>query len=386
MRSPGPSPPLNILFVIHTPKDPYTAVYKIYKQLSGYLEKQGHTATILAPEDFPSLSRWHGRWLPLLYPFWVAQWLARQAGQYEIASFHSYAGWVVHLLRRFVPAFRRLRTITSFHGLEPLYYHELKEEMERAGKPLRLRFRLTHGILMPWLIRMSSRRSDRIFCLNLEEATYLEKDNWGHRSRIAVVSHGIPREFFVSREYAEDVLRLLFVGQWLEMKGVRYLVDAFNQIAHDPPKLELWCVGTLVDEESVLATFPPELRSQVVVRPRVGRKELVEVYRNADVFLFPSLYEGFGNVILEALAAGLPIVSTPVGAAVDLLEPGLNALIVPRYDAMALAKSARRLLDDVSLRERLGREARAAAVEYELERVYRKLVSLYEDVLATKLS
>lgn len=385
MRSPGPSPPLNILFVIHTPKDPYTAVYRNYKQLSGYLEKQGHNTTILAPEDFPSLSRWHARWLPLLYPFWVAQWLTRQAGQYEIASFHSYAGWVVNLLRRFVPASRRLRTITSFHGLEPLYYHELKEEMERAGKPLRLRFRLTHGILMPWLIRMSSRRSDRIFCLNLEEATYLEKDNWGHRSRIAVVSHGIPREFFVSREYAEDVRRLLFVGQWLEIKGVRYLVDAFNQIAHDPPKLELWCVGTLVDEERVLATFPPELRSQVVVRPRVTLKELVSIYQDADIFLLPSLSEGFSSALIEAMAAALPTVTTPAGAAKDLVKSGVNALMVPKRNTEALIESVRQLLGNRTLRERLGRQAQLTAADYELEPAHKKLLSLYEDLAGVPL-
>lgn len=372
---------MNVLFVIHTPKSPYTAVYNSYHQFAAYLEEQGCGATILAPQDFPSLRRWHARWFPLLYPFWVACWLTPRRGQYDLASFHSYSGWVVNLLRRLIPAYGRLLTITAFQGLEPLYYNELKKEMERAGQPLRLRFRLIHGILMPWLIRLSCRRSDGIICLNPEEAAYIEKKSWGHKSKISVVPHGVHREFFARRQYARKVRRLLFVAQWLEMKGIRYLVEAFRMLAREAPNLELWCVGTLLEEGRVLAAFPDEVRRRVNVLPHVGRRELVEVYRDADVFLFPSLYEGFGKVLVEAMATALPIVSTPVGVALDLLEPGINALIVPKYDAMALADSVRQLLDDVTLREQLGRQAQATAAEYELAHVHKRRLSVYEDIL-----
>lgn len=374
---------MNILFVIHTQKSPYSAVYNSCHQLAAYLEEQGCRATILAPQDFASLRRWHSRWLPLLYPFWVARWLSIRNGHYDLAVFHSYAGWVVNLLRKLVPSYRRLRTVTTSHGLEPLYYNALKEVMEKAGQPLRLRFRLVHGILMPWLLRLSCRRSDRIVCLTRKEATYVERNNWGHKAKISVFSHGVHREFFVRRQYARKARRLLFVAQWQEGKGIRYLVEAFRMLAREAPKLELWCVGTLLEKERVLAAFPEEVRSRVSVRPHVGQKELVEVYRDADVFLFPSLYEGFGKVLVEAMATALPIVSTPVGAALDLLETGINALIVPKYDAMALAKSVRRLLDDVTLRERLGRQAQATAADYELERVHKRFIVLFEDLLVS---
>jgi len=377
---------MNVLFVIHTPKDPYTAVYKNYQRLLSFLEEHDHRAVILAPQDFLSLNRWHPRLFPLLYPFWVAQWLIRRGGQYDVASFHSYAGWVVNMLRRLVPTYWRLRTITAFHGLEPLYYCALKEGMERAGKPLRRRFRLIHGILMPWLIRLSCRRSDRIICVTREEAAYLAKNNWGQESKISLVPHGVPREYFIQREFAPEARRLLFVGQWLEIKGIRYLVEAFSKLAREVPKLELWCVGTLLEEERVLAHFPAEVQHKVVVRPRVGQTEIPAVYRDADVFLFPSLFEGFGRVLLEAMATALPIVSTPVGAARDLLESGVNALIVSKRDSEALAKSVCRLVDDLTLRKRLGRQAQATAAEYEEERAQRKLLSLYEEMLVTKLS
>lgn len=371
---------MKILFVIHTPKSPYTAVYKSYHQLVAYLEEQAHAATILAPQDFPSLTRWHARWYPLLYPFWVACWISRQRGQYDLASFHSYAGWVVNLFRGIVPAFQWLRTITSFHGLEPLYYKALKEEMKRAGQPMRFRFQLFHGAIMPWLLRLSCRRSDRIICRNSEEAAYIEDSNWGFESRVCVVPSGVPSQFFIQRQYVHKVRRLLFVGQWLEMKGIRYLAGAFCVLARGAPDVTLWCVGTLLGEEEVLASFPKELRGRVVVRPRVGKEDLLEIYQDADVFIFPTLFEGFSLALLEAMATGIPIVATHEGAAADLLEHEVNALIVPKCNAAALVDSARRLLGDTRLRELLGRQAQATAAKYELGSVHKIFLSLFEHI------
>jgi glycosyltransferase involved in cell wall biosynthesis len=371
---------MNILFVIHVPKIPNTSVYQDYCQRVAFLEEQGHQAAILAPQDFPMFRRWHTRWLPLLYPFSVARYLMKRGREYDLAVFHSYAGWVVNLLRGLVPVFRRLRTITSSHGLEPLYYYALKEETERAGQRLRLRFRLVHGALIPWLLRLSCRRSDRITCLNRKEAAYLVENRWGHPSQISVVPHGVPQEFFIEREYAQRVRRLLFVAQWQPRKGIRYLVEAFSELVCEEKDLELWCVGTILEEENVLASLPEKIRPQVVVRPDVRHAELIKIYQNADLFLFPSLFEGHSTALLEAMATALPIVATPVGAAPDFLDSEVNALVVPTADAKALIASIRRLIQDPGLRERLGREAQMTAMEYAMDRAHNRLISLYRDL------
>jgi glycosyltransferase involved in cell wall biosynthesis len=372
---------MKVLFVIHTPKDPHTAVYTGYVRLATFMETQGHEATIIAPQDFPGLARAHARWFPVLYPFRVAWWLLGQGQGFDLVVFHSYAGWVVNVVRRLIPGFRRMRTVTSFHGLEPLYYDALREEMEKVGRPLRFRYRLVHGSLMDRLLALSCSRSDRVLCLNRQEADYLVKNSWQRASKVVVVPKGVPREFFLSRTYAPVARHLLFVGQWREMKGVHYLAEAFSLLARERPELKLWCVGTLLGEESVLATFPSDVRSQVVVRPRVGREELIEIYREADIFLFPTLSEGFGNVLFEAMATALPVITTPVGAARDYLESDVNGLLVPARDVGALAGSVLRLIDDVALRARLGRQAQATASRVEMACVHQRMVSLFEDIL-----
>jgi glycosyltransferase involved in cell wall biosynthesis len=148
------------------------------------------------------------------------------------------------------------------------------------------------------------------------------------------------------------------------MKGVTYLRDAASELLRLHPQISLECVGTLVDAEIVLADFPADLRGRVRVRPRVDQPDLPQIYSDADVFIFPSLYEGFGRALLEAMAARLPIVTTTVGIAGDTLSDGDSGLVVPTHDASAIVAAVERLIADAALRARLGATAQAIARTY----------------------
>ena len=162
-------------------------------------------------------------------------------------------------------------------------------------------------------------------------------------------------EFFLSERPARQSRTLLFVGQWLPMKGVGYLQDAFVELAHRHPDLRLICAGTLASADAVLAHFPPVVRPRVTVIPRLERLALVDVYREADVMIAPSLYEGFGVALVEAMAARLPIVTTRVGVAADALADGESALIIPKRHAQAIVGEVERLLADARSARATGR-------------------------------
>ena len=164
---------------------------------------------------------------------------------------------------------------------------------------------------------------------------------------------------------------LLFVGQWLPIKGIDYLVAAFAALA-ESTRARLTCVGTGASADTVLAAFPEAVRPRVRVVPSVDRRGLYDALRAADVFVFPSLSEGFSKALLEAMAAGLPIVATAVGAGVDTLRDGANALVVPPADAGAMATAVGRYLGDVELATRHGAAARATAAHYRLDDVCRQ--------------
>src|SRR4029453_9200278 len=135
------------------------------------------------------------------------------------------------------------------------------------------------------------------------------------------------------------VRSLLFVGQWLGMKGVTALRDAFEVLAARHPPLRLTCAGTLAGGADVLSAFSESVRPRVTVLPRIDQPALAAVYRDADAFVFPSHYEGFGLAIVEAMASRLPIAVTPVGVAGDALKDGDSALFVPPRDAPAIVRA-----------------------------------------------
>jgi D-inositol-3-phosphate glycosyltransferase len=108
----------------------------------------------------------------------------------------------------------------------------------------------------------------------------------------------------------------------------------------------------------------------------VEESALAGLYREADVFVFPSLYEGFSRALVEAMAARLAIVTTSVGVAADALRHEDSALIVPKRRPDAIVAGVRRLQADPGLAARLGEAAAATAVSYRLDPVERRTVAV----------
>ena len=354
---------LRIAVVLQTPKDPQSAVYMSHQALNTALERLGHVVETVAPADFSLLRSAGGRWTPLLYPMAVASWLRRRRDAFDLVMFHSYAGCLATVRR----GGSGCRSLVVFHGVEPLYHHELKEESRRQEKPLSRRYRLLQEQLMPVMLRAACRKADAVMCLNRVERRFLIERKWVTPSSVQVFAHGVPPEFYLEERPPRPVRTLLFVGQWLPMKGIAYLREAAVALLSEDPSLRLVLAGTLVSEPEVLSGFPSALRDRLVVKPRVEPAALAELYRAADVFLFPSLYEAFSRAIAEAMASALPIVTTGVGIAADALRDGDSALVVPKRSSDALVAAVRRLRRDSALAARLGKAAAIAAGPYRLD-------------------
>jgi glycosyltransferase involved in cell wall biosynthesis len=152
-------------------------------------------------------------------------------------------------------------------------------------------------------------------------------ENGTPAENVSVIPYGVNLERFTppsafSRIQSPGRLRLLFVGTINQRKGVKYLLEALRLVRHQG--VELTICGRVVDDLSLFKPFA----SQVHIRPSVTFAELVEAYQQADLFVFPSVVEGFGQVLLEALACGLPILSTTHTAAPDLIEEGIQGFVV----------------------------------------------------------
>lgn len=353
--------PLRFAVVMQTPRDPQSAVYIGYRALATALESLGHSVEILSPGEFPTIARLNGRWVPLAYPLAIARWLRRRRDEFDLVMFHSYSGWLATALSPGQP-----RTLVMFHGLEPLYHRELRQQAAIEGGGLSWRYRLLQELLMPLMLRVGCRTATGVACLNRAEADYLSTSHWVTGAPPVVLAHGVAEEFFVTARAPRPIEHVLFVGQWLPMKGIRDLRDAATTLLRDDRSMRLTCVGTLQPEELVRSEFPQEIRDHVAVLPRVDQPTLARLYREADLFVFPSLYEGFSRAIVEAMAARLPIVCTAVGVAADALKNEDSALLVPKRSAPAIVAAIQRLRDDPAFAARLANAAGEAAARYAL--------------------
>lgn len=363
--------PLRFAVVMQTPKDPQSAVYIGYQSLAAALARLGHSVEIVSPADFRAVARLGGRWVPLVYPVAIARWLHRRREDFDLVMFHSYSGWLATPFAQGRP-----RSLVMFHGLESLYHRELREETVRYGAGLSWRYRLLQEALMPVMLKIACRTASGVACLNQAEAEYLSRRNWVTRASTAVLAHGVPAEFFAATRTPRPIRHLLFVGQWLPMKGIRYLRDAATTLLRDNPAMRMTCAGTLTPEASVKADFAPDIQDRIMVFPRVDQPALAKLYSDGDVFVFPSLYEGFSRAILEAMASGLPIVCTPVGIAGDALKHEESALVVPKRSAPAIVAAIQRLRDMPALAARLGDAARHIASDYTVADVSRRTIQV----------
>jgi glycosyltransferase involved in cell wall biosynthesis len=179
----------------------------------------------------------------------------------------------------------------------------------------------------------------------------------------------VDAEFFDVRRAEGDYL--LSYGRFdLFQKGLDTLLRAFAALAPDFPGLRLCVAGRGKDGERVRSLSRSlGLESRLDFREGVSRDEVLSLFSGALALLMPSRLEGLPMVAGEAMAAGVPVIASDVGALDELLEAGRAGVLVPPDDAVALAAATRDLLRDASRREELSGAARASAERFRWDRV-----------------
>jgi len=190
----------------------------------------------------------------------------------------------------------------------------------------------------------------------------------GPTERIRFVPYGIP-EALLESSPAPVPGRVLFVGQVGLRKGLPYLAEAARILQSRRVRCEIRVVGPIP-----AAILPrPEFAGPSYVGS-VPRAEIHREFTAADLFVLPTLVEGSATAHLEALAYGIPVITTPNCGAVS--RDGLEGLIVPIRDASALAGAIERLLADRALRERMSRQARERVRQFTWERYQERLLAV----------
>ncbi len=173
------------------------------------------------------------------------------------------------------------------------------------------------------------------------------------------------------------------LGRLVPIKGHRYLIEAAGLVLRKRPNVTFLLVGDgPLRRELEVLTEGLGIGHKVVFAGH--REDEPEVLSAMDIFVLPSLNEGMGRVLVEAMAEGKPVVATDVGGVADVVEDRRTGILVPPRDPEALAEAILELLDDPEKARRFGEAGRERASLFSVERMVEEIEELYEDLLREK--
>jgi glycosyltransferase involved in cell wall biosynthesis len=249
-------------------------------------------------------------------------------------------------------------------------------------------------LLYGTLDRIIIRFADIVVAVSRSQAMRL-RNSWVPQRKIRVVENAVTirRRNDVDRETIIDVRQelelprntriLLAAGRLSPEKGFEDLLEAVDHVVSQVPETHLLLAGS--------GPMDAELRKSAANRPCAAnihflgfRKDMRNLFCQADVFVLSSLSEGLPNVVLEAMALGVPVAATRVGGLPEIIEDGVTGLLVPPRNGKSLAQAILRyLLDPRTAREIASRGCDSVFDRFSAERQTEKLLETYEQVIAS---
>ncbi|MDD5094663.1 MAG: glycosyltransferase family 4 protein [Dehalococcoidia bacterium] len=203
-----------------------------------------------------------------------------------------------------------------------------------------------------------------------------------------IIPNGINVERFSTpakplEEFKDGKINILFVGRMEDRKGFGHLLSAYRRVKAKNPNTRLIVVGPPSWARRKYETLVKTLRlKDVVFSGYVTNNDLPRYYQTADIFCAPAIgLESFGIVLLEAMAASKPIVASDIGGYASVITRDSDGLLVKPGNAKAIAEAIDVLIDDPSLRHKLGANGREKAHEYDWIKVARRVMDYYEEML-----
>ncbi len=226
--------------------------------------------------------------------------------------------------------------------------------------------------------RAAAERSDLIITVSTFTARQVEQLLQVEPSRIRVIHHGVrPVAALTARPGGRESM-ILSVGAIQRRKNTARLVEAFEQL--DPGwKLVLAGSSGFDSEEALQRIERSPRKKDIQVLGYVPGPDLEQLYRRAAIFAFPSLDEGFGMPVLDAMARGVPVLTSSVSAMPEVA--GDAGLLVDPYDVTSIAGGLRRLIADTALREQLTRAGLARVQQFSWEKSVGATWNVYQELL-----
>lgn len=376
--------PLRILMSASVPRRREGGVAAIIYNLGHELEARGHQVTYVFKEDLFGDDKISSRFNELVFSNRLFHYVAKDPARFSVVNLHAPSGLLYGARRKWL-GFRNLPPyVMTLHGLEERRIHvQRREEKKGRAWNFTLRNRLWHRFYTFPLYRGAIRTADGAHAYSRDVWNFLNLKYNLDADRARYIPSGIERRFFLPRCYeSTGPLKLLYVGTWLDQRGIFYLRDALETLSQKLPGITMTFAGCHAPPEIIQQFFGPKLTSTVLVHPIVPSGQIHDLFAAHDVFLFPSLMEGLPGVLLEAMASGMPVITAETCGMPDVVEDGFNGLLVPPADATAIEEAVLRLAASPEVRQRLGQAAQQTMTRYTWERSATMLESLFRHIIS----
>ena len=263
-------------------------------------------------------------------------------------------------------------------GVSVIALHQVDREIKNN-----LRYRFTYNSLADMIVVNSLATKN----------TLLKSASWLVDKKIKVVYHGIDYQKYSSGNtinlrnqlgiLPEEVI-IGFVGRLSVQKGIKYMLDAFRLVVEKLKNVHLVIAGT-GELEGLVKDFISEFNLEKRIHLLGFRNDIPDIMRTFDIFLLPSLWEGFGIVLIEAMAAGKPVIATKTSSIPEIVADGKSGILVSPEDAESISDALLRLISAHEIRIKFGETGRKIVIEkFTIDRMINDYENIFHELLNIK--
>ncbi len=371
-------PFMKVLSLTNTPLDPSLGSGKTVLAWSQGLEILGHDVDVISPEYF--YRPWPNERAKRLKTRIDAKGLSRMVlgGNYDLVEFYGAEfGLLISKVAR-IPRRTRPLLVAHTNGLELLAAAAPKAKTQSSARTTFQTIR--EKTLQPVMAKIDAvafTRVDAFAAICEADMNFVVDEGVQPRERCAIIEPGVDEVFLSAPWQRNKKPWLVSFGSWTARKDPQTTVRIAIDLLCRMPELEFHVIGASNAKQTILSAFDEALRSRIVVYPRLPQDDIVEVLSQAKVFLFPSLYEGFGMATTEAMACGCAVVVTPTGFG-RTIRDGVDGFVCKFQDIEMMTSRCSALLLDDDLHQRVAKAGRERVCSLHWSAQVQKLEKQYQ--------
>jgi glycosyltransferase involved in cell wall biosynthesis len=325
----------------------------------------------ICPSPFPNVFFHPSPWKKLWQPFHIAKVGARLARErnYDLITIQEYAPFLHGIGGNYLAAKTKIPFVSEFHHIEGY---------PKAADFTEVLRRFMSGIYARWV----SKRALRLRVVNGNETPqFLRAHGVPEEKLLRLYSFYLQLDVFTPLNVAKE-FDMVFCGRLVKNKGLFELLQATKILTRDFPDLRFLIIGTGGLEQKLKA-FAGELgieKNVVFHGWAKDNREIASLLNRSRVFVLTSYAEGGPRTPLEAMACGIPVVTTPVGLMKELIKDGENGLLI-NWDPAFIAKRVSQLLKDADKRFQLGRQGKKSVSIFNYSDIIRQYAQGYQSLL-----